>query len=153
MGNEHHYATTLEWTGDTGKGYGAYDRTHTHRIAGKPDLAVSADPTFLGDTGKHNPEDLLVASLSSCHLLTYLALCARARITITGYRDAATGTMATTPDGGGHFTGVVLHPEVTVAEEHMLAKAQELHDAAHKYCFISSSVNFPVRCEAVCRVG
>ena len=153
MAHEHHYATSLEWNGDTGLGYRGYDRTHIVRIAGKPDLITTSDPTFLGDPTKHNPEDLMVAALSSCHLLTYLALCARARIVVTAYRDAATGTMVTTAAGGGHFTEVVLHPEVTVAEEAMLLKARELHAAAHKYCFIASSVNFPVRHEATCRVG
>ncbi|HMC96762.1 MAG TPA: OsmC family protein [Flavobacteriales bacterium] len=153
MGQEHHYATTLEWTGDTGAGYKAYDRTHTVRIANKPELITTSDPAFLGDPTKHNPEDLLVAALSSCHLLTYLALCARARIVVTAYRDNATGTMASTPDGGGHFTEVVLHPEVTVSEEGMLEKARHLHAAAHKYCFIANSVNFPVRHEPVVRVG
>ncbi len=153
MAHEHHYVTTLEWSGSTAEGYRAYDRTHTVRIAGKSDLVITSDPTFLGDPAKHNPEDLLLAALSSCHLLTYLALCARARIVVTGYSDKATGTMITTADGGGHFTEVVLHPEVTVAEEGMIAKAQEFHAAAHKYCFISNSVNFPVRHEPLCRVG
>ena len=153
MAHEHLYATTLEWSGSTAEGYRRYDRTHTVRITGKSDLSITADPTFLGDPAKHNPEDLLVAALSSCHLLTYLALCARARIVVTGYRDKATGTMVTTTEGGGQFSEVVLHPEVTVAEEGMVAKAQDLHAAAHKYCFIANSVNFPVRHEAVVRVA
>lgn len=153
MAKEHHYATTLEWNGNTGLGYPDYGRTHTIRIAGKSDLIVTADPAFLGDPTKHNPEDLLVAALSSCHLLTYLALCARARIVVTSYRDAATGTMVTPPGDLGHFIEVVLHPEVTVADASMIAKAMELHDPAHKYCFIANSVNFPVRHEAVCRAG
>lgn len=153
MAHEHSYATTLEWIGNTGSGYRAYARTHTIAIAGKPELIVTADPTFLGDPTKHNPEDLLLAALSSCHLLTYLALCARSRIVVTSYRDAATGLMITPHGDAGRFTEVVLHPEVTVAEEGMIAKAMELHGPAHKYCFIANSVNFPVRHEAVCRVG
>ncbi|MEO8589822.1 MAG: OsmC family protein [Flavobacteriales bacterium] len=153
MGHDHHYATSLHWTGDTGSGYQSYDRTHTIRIANKEALIVTADPTFLGDPTRHNPEDLLLAALSSCHLLTYLALCARARIVVTNYRDNATGTMVATPDGGGHFSEVVLHPEVTVSEERMVEKAKALHMAAHKYCFIANSVNFPVRHEAVINVG
>ena len=153
MGHEHRYATTLEWSGNTGLGYQDYGRTHTISIVGKPDLITTSDPTFHGDPTKHNPEDLLLAALSSCHLLTYLALCARARIVVTAYRDRAMGTMITTPDGGGHFTEVVLHPEVVVADEAMLAKAQHFHAAALKYCFIANSVNFPVRHEAVVRVG
>jgi organic hydroperoxide reductase OsmC/OhrA len=91
--------------------------------------------------------------LSSCHLLTYLALCARARINVLSYRDAAEGTLLLTKDGGGHFTEVVLRPEVVVEEEHMLEKARHFHGDVHKYCFIARSVNFPVRCEAVVRVA
>ncbi len=153
MGHAHHYTTSLQWNGNTGLGYRDYGRTHTIRIAGKEEMIITADPTFMGDPAKHNPEDLLMAALSSCHLLTYLALCARARIVVTAYRDKATGTMEETPDGGGHFSEVILHPEVTVAEESMRAKAMELHVAAHKYCFIANSVNFPVRHQATCTIS
>ena len=110
-------------------------------------------PLFRGDAGVHNPEDLLLAALSGCHLLTYLALCARARINVTSYRDNASGILLLTKDGGGHFTEVMLRPEVVVAEEHMLEKARFFHGEVHKYCFIARSVNFPVRCEAVVRVA
>ena len=147
MGNEHLYRASLDWSGDTGAGYEAYSRTHTIRIAGKHELILAADPMFRGDPSLHNPEDLMVAALSSCHLLTYLALCARARITVLAYTDEATGTLALTRDGGGQFTEVVLRPEVIVAEASMIDKARALHAAAHKYCFIASSVNFPVRHE------
>src|SRR5262245_27341937 len=108
MSDAHTYRATLEWKGRTGEGYQAYTRSHTIRIAGKDELILAADPMFLGDPALHNPEDLLVAALSSCHLLTYLALCARARIAVVGYRDLASGTLLLTKDGGGHFTEVVL---------------------------------------------
>ena len=147
MANEHHYRLHLQWNGDHTRTYDEYTREHVIRIVGKPDLVATADPIFRGDATKHNPEDLLLAALSSCHMLTYLALCARARIDVSSYRDQATGTLLLTPDGGGRFTEVVLHPEVIIAEERMLAKAREFHLAAHKYCFIANSVNFPVRCE------
>ena len=156
MSKSHEYKSRLVWNGNLGAGtetYQGYGRDYSISIEGKPDLHGSADPMFRGDPGKHNPEDLLVAALSSCHLLTYLALCARARIKVTSYRDNASGTMITTPDGGGHFTEVVLRPEVIVAEEGMLEKAERFHQAAQKYCFISSSVNFPVRHEARCIVA
>lgn len=152
MANEHHYALDLEWRGDHTRTYESYTREHLVRIAGKPELITTADPMFRGDATKHNPEDLLLAALSSCHLLTYLALCARARIDVRSYRDKAKGTLLLTPDGGGRFTEVVLHPEVIVAEEGMLAKALAFHTSAHKYCFIANSVNFPVRCEPVVRL-
>lgn len=152
MSEQHQYSSDLEWTGNTGAGYSEYDRSHVVRIAGKPEMRITADPTFLGDPLLHNPEDLLLASLSSCHMLTYLALCARARIVVTHYSDAATGVMITPVGGQGRFTEVTLHPRVTVADESMIAKALELHDPARKYCFIANSVNFPVRHEAVCGV-
>ena len=147
---EHHYHLTLEWTGNLGAGtstYEGYSREHVVRIIGKPDLVGSADPMFRGDPTLHNPEDLLLAALSQCHLLTYLALCARARIQVLSYRDRAEGTLVLTKDGGGQFTEVVLRPEVVVAEANMVEKARFFHGEVHKYCFIARSVNFPVRCE------
>jgi organic hydroperoxide reductase OsmC/OhrA len=153
MTKEHRYASELNWTGNTGTGYEAYSREHTVRMGGKQGLIVSSDPAFRGDPTKHNPEDLLLAALSSCHLLTYLALCARARIAVVGYVDRAEGTMGETPDGGGRFTEVVLRPLVTVTSAEMVAKATRLHEAAGKYCFIANSVNFLVRHEPIVRVA
>lgn len=85
-------------------------------------------------------------------MLTYLALCARARINVRSYRDQVEGTLLLTKDGGGHFTEVVLRPEVVVEEEHILEKARFFHGEVHKYCFIARSVNFVVRCKAVVRI-
>ena len=107
MSASHHYALELSWIGNLGLGtstYEGYSREHVVRIAGKPDLRGTADPLFRGDAALHNPEDLLLAALSQCHLLTYLALCARARINVVSYRDAAEGTLLLTKDGGGQFT-------------------------------------------------
>lgn len=151
----HRYQLALEWTGNLGAGtstYEGYSREHVVRIVGKPDLRGTADPLFRGDPALHNPEDLLLAALSQCHLLTYLALCARARINVVNYKDNAEGTLLLTKDGGGHFTEVVLRPEVVVADARMVDKAKHFHGEVHKYCFIARSVNFPVRCEAVVRV-
>lgn len=151
MGKQHGYLLELEWRGDHTRTYEGYTREHIIRINGKSELRATADPMFRGDAALHNPEDLLLAALSGCHLLTYLALCARARIDVRSYRDNATGTLLLTPDGGGRFTEVVLRPEVVVADIAMLEKARAFHDAAHKYCFIARSVNFPVRHEAAVR--
>ncbi|NIH80120.1 OsmC family protein [Amycolatopsis viridis] len=145
MSKEHGYQVTVTWSGTTGEGYRAYDRGHDITAEGKPVIAATADPAFLGDPSRWNPEELLVASLSQCHMLTYLALCARHRITVTGYRDTATGRMAETPDGGGHFTEVTLNPVVTVATAEDADRAAELHHRAHELCFIANSVSFPVR--------
>jgi organic hydroperoxide reductase OsmC/OhrA len=150
MAREHHYAAHLVWTGGAQgptKDYASYSREHVVRIEGKPDLVGSADPHFRGDPERHNPEDWLVAALSACHMLTYLAICARKGIAVVSYEDAASGTMAL-EGGGGHFTEVVLRPRVTLAAGSDARAAEALHEDAHKYCFIAASVNFPVRHEA-----
>ncbi len=110
----------------------------------------SSDPAFRGDATRYNPEELLVASLSACHMLWFLHLCGDAGLVVTTYDDEARGTMVETVDGGGHFTEVVLHPVVTVSRGDP-ARAAHLHDRAHGLCFIANSMNFPVRCEAVVR--
>lgn len=147
MEKSHHYRTTIRWTGNNGTGtssYTDYRRDHTILIANKPDLEASADTPFRGDETKHNPEDLFLSSLSSCHMLWYLHLCADAGIIVIDYIDEATGTMIQTPKNGGHFTEVTLNPVVTITDSSMIAKANELHEIAHKHCFIANSVNFPV---------
>jgi organic hydroperoxide reductase OsmC/OhrA len=156
MHKKHTYETDLTWTGNRGTGtsaYQAYGRTHEIIAPGKPTLPGSSDPAFRGDRTRYNPEELLVAALSACHMLAYLHLCADAGVIVTGYLDHASGVMAETEDGGGHFVEVVLHPVVTVADERHRDRAMSLHEEAHHLCFIASSVNFPVRCEASTRVG
>jgi organic hydroperoxide reductase OsmC/OhrA len=154
MAKEHRYAVTVAWTGNQGSGtsgYKAYARDHEIRIAGKPPIPGSSDPGFRGDPARYNPEDLLVASLSGCHMLWYLHLCSTAGIVVTQYVDRAEGTMVETPDGSGRFAGVVLKPEIMVKPGADLAKARALHAAAHAMCFIANSVNFPVTHEPTIR--
>jgi len=151
----HHYLTQLEWTGNTGRGtnsYTAYNRDYTISAGGKAEIAGSSDPAFRGDANKYNPEELLVASLSSCHMLWYLHLCAEEGIIVTAYTDAVEGTMAETFEGSSHFTEVVLKPMVTVADAAMIETANQLHAKANKMCFIANSCNFPVRHLPVCVV-
>ncbi|MGQ9369506.1 OsmC family protein [Azospirillum sp. ST 5-10] len=146
-GRTHRYQATVTWTGNRGEGtaaYRAYGRDHDIAVPGKPLIAGSADPAFRGDPARHNPEDLLVASLSACHMLWYLHLCAAAGIRVVAYADEAAGTMAEDDTGGGRFTGVVLRPAVTVARGSDLARAEALHHEAHRRCFIANSVAFPV---------
>lgn len=153
MGKTHQYKVNLLWTGNRGEGtasYRAYERSYTQHVAGKPDLLGSSDPAFRGDPTRHNPEELLVASLSSCHLLWFLHLCSEAGVSVVDYSDHAKGFMEETTDGGGRFTEVVLHPTVTVADRSMVAKVDALHEAAHHKCFIANSVNFPVRTLGTC---
>ena len=149
-GRIHRYTPTIIWTGNTGtgtSGYKAYARDHVIRVAGRPDIEGSSDPAFRGDAGRHNPEDLLVASLSACHMLWYLHLAAEAGVVVVGYHDAPIGTMTEGGQSGGRFERVVLRPEVRVAAGSDAAAAVALHEPAHAKCFIANSVNFPVDCE------
>ncbi len=114
---------------------------------------MSSDPSFRGDKSKHNPEELLVASLSSCHMLWYLHLCSDAGIVVTSYQDAATGTMEENPDGSGQFTEVVLHPVVELTDAAKAGLARELHHKVSQMCFIARSCNFPVKHEPLIKVG
>lgn len=148
-GHQHRYRATLIWTGAAQgptTSYDSYSREYRMEIHGKPPLIGSSDPAFRGDPALWNPEDMLVAALSSCHALSYLALCARVRIPVIAYRDEATGMMDK-KDGKIRFTEVVLHPHVMIAAGADLAKAVGLHHKAHELCFIANSVNFPVRNE------
>jgi organic hydroperoxide reductase OsmC/OhrA len=144
----HHYLVTVEWTGNSGtgtSGYRSYERRHEISAgAGKPAIPGSSDPAFRGDPARWNPEELLVASLSACHKLWYLHLCADAGIVVLAYTDHAEGVMEEAADGSGCFRRVILRPRVTVTAGSDIAKARELHDAAHTKCFIARSVNFPV---------
>jgi organic hydroperoxide reductase OsmC/OhrA len=156
----HSYDVTVAWTGNRGSGtsgYREYGRDHEVTVTGDgagdaegpPPIAGSSDSAFRGDAARWNPEQLLVAALAQCHMLSYLHVCATAGIVVTGYTDEAHGTMTETNDGGGHFTEVVLGPRVTVASPDMVEKAAALHREAHERCFIASSVNFPIRLESV----
>jgi organic hydroperoxide reductase OsmC/OhrA len=144
---EHSYLVTVEWLGNRGSGtsgYRDYSRHNLVSASGKPDLSGSADRTFHGDADRWNPEELLVAALSQCHMLSYLHVAVSHGVTVTAYQDAASGVMVTTPDGAGRFTGVTLRPVVTLADPGQAELANSLHREAAGKCFIANSVNFPV---------
>lgn len=154
--NEHTYETRVEWTGNLGTGtasYTGYDRDHMIRVDGKPGLAGSSDPMFRGNPHRHNPEDLFIAALSACHMLMYLALCARNGICVLAYEDVARGTMVLRADGGGAFTEVTLAPVVTIAAGGDEARALQLHEQAHALCFIANSCSAPVRHQPTVRIA
>ncbi|MEZ5850237.1 MAG: OsmC family protein [Hyphomicrobiaceae bacterium] len=149
-GSTHRYECRVTWTGNDGtgtSGYRAYRRDHTVAVAGKPEIAGSSDPAFRGDASRHNPEDLLVASISSCHMLWYLHLASDAGIVVTEYVDDAVGTMVEDRARGGWFNGVVLRPAIKIAPGGDVGRAIALHQAAHEKCFIANSLNFPVTVE------
>lgn len=144
---EHQYKATVEWTGNLGSGtdhYKNYERSHQISIKDKVIIQGSSDPAFRGDPNKHNPEDLLLASLSSCHMLWYLHFCSVNNIIVESYIDHATGTMMEEESGKGFFKEVILSPSIRVQRPEMIAKAIALHKKANEYCFIANSMNFPV---------
>ncbi|MCZ6644780.1 MAG: OsmC family protein [SAR324 cluster bacterium] len=147
----HHYEVNTSWSsalaGPT-HNYRSYSREHRIEIEGKAPLHASAEPAFRGDETLHNPEDLLLASLSGCHLLWYLHLCAVNQVEVLEYLDRASGVMLESP-GAGRFQEVVLRPQVTISASSDEAVALQLHEQAHRECFIANSVNFPVRHEPV----
>jgi organic hydroperoxide reductase OsmC/OhrA len=156
MAKLHKYSLQVVWTGDQGSGtsrYDAYSRDHLVRAANKPAIEASSDPAFRGDNTRHNPEELFVASLSSCHMLWYLHLCAMNGIVVTSYVDDPVGTMEETAQGSGRFTDIVLRPQVTIGAGGDVKLADRLHEEAHKFCFIANSVNFPVRCEPTTNIS
>ncbi len=154
MNKQHTYKLNVQWTGNTGTGttgYKAYERSHHIYSNGKSGIQCSSDPAFRGDVTKYNPEELLVASIASCHMLWYLHLCADAGIIVVSYIDYAVGIMQETETGSGFFKEVTLFPEVTVKDASMVEKANSLHHKANEYCFIANSVKFPIHHQPTCR--
>jgi organic hydroperoxide reductase OsmC/OhrA len=146
---DHHFEVKVEWQGNLGSGtsaYRAYDRDNIVTAHGKATIDGSSARAFHGSPERWNPEELLVAALSECHMLSYLHVATSNGIIVTAYEDDATGTMRQTPDGGGYFTSVTLRPIVTIsAGDPELARS--IHAEASAKCFIASSVNFPVNHE------
>lgn len=156
MSNTHDYASHLVWNGNLGNGtstYAGYGRDYTVMVDGKPNIRGSADPMFRGDAALHNPEDLFVAALSSCHMLSYLALCARKGVSVLAYEDNATGALSLDVNRKGSFEKVVLNPVVTIADADKHALALALHDEAHELCFIARSCSVPIHHAAIVKIA
>lgn len=156
MDKHHHYKVFTEWTGNKSGGTAnvrTYDRTHTVSIPNKPVLELTTDNPAVGDKTKLNPEDLLLTSISSCHMLSYLYICAMEGVVVTAYSDIATGLMIEMESGGGRFTSATLNPVVTVAQSDMIEKAIALHHKAHEICYIANSVNFEIKNNPTCNVS
>ncbi len=145
---KHNYKTKVEWTGNLGKGtlnYKSYERQHTISVEGKyQEILASSDPSFLGDKTRYNPEELFLASISTCHMLWFLHLCATQNIIVSEYVDNATGVMEETKNGSGRFTEVTLYPSVKIDSSDKINLANELHEEANKMCFIANSCNFDI---------
>lgn len=147
-GHPHRYEARIVWMGgENGTAdYASYGRSYTIRIPGKPELQGSADRVFHGDPAVHNPEDLFLAAVGGCHMLAYLALCARRGVRVLEYQDHATGVLRLDRDGSGRFTQIELTPTVVVADPDTKDLALALHEVAHQECFIANSCSVPIRC-------
>ncbi len=152
---EHRYRVSVRWTGNQGQGtasYRSYSRSHDIVSPASPDKPVipgSSDPAFRGDPARWNPEELYVASLSACHKLWYLNLCATAGVVVESYVDEAEGVMIQGEDHSGEFASVTLRPQITITRSSDMEKARDLHHEAHAKCFIANSVKTPVSVEPV----
>ncbi|MFT7121648.1 MAG: organic hydroperoxide reductase OsmC/OhrA [Neolewinella sp.] len=157
MSRQHHYTTKTEWTGNRGSGtldYRAYTRDHLISAAGKTDpIKGSSDPSFRGDPGRYNPEQLFLSSLSACHMLWYLHLASVNGITVLEYVDNAEGSMDEDANGAGRFTSITLQPRIVIAQANKVDQAKELHHEAGKKCFIANSVNVPIGYGGVITAG
>jgi organic hydroperoxide reductase OsmC/OhrA len=156
MSKDHHYKVSIKWTGNLGTGtsnYKGYSRNHLIQVEGKPPIESSSDSAFRGDPNRYNPEEMMVAALSSCHMLWYLHFCAEAGIIVTSYIDYAEGTMVEDQSGSGRFTEVILKPSISLANMQMMDQANALHAKANQFCFIANSCNFPVKHHAVYSIG
>jgi organic hydroperoxide reductase OsmC/OhrA len=149
MPHEHKFRAYTVWTGAAAgptTNYQTYSREHTVAIDGKPTMTLSAAPAFRGSEALENPEDLLLAALSGCHLLSFLAVCVRLGIEVVAYTDECTATMAF-QEGKMRFIETTLRPKVTVARAEDVERAQAAHERAAAECFIANSVRFPVHHE------
>ena len=156
MERKHQYSVTMLWTGNKGTGtsnYTSYGREHSILSDDKQEILCSSDPIFRGDKTKYNPEELFVASIASCHMLWYLHLCADNGIVVVDYKDNPIGILQEASDGSGHFINVTLYPIVTVKDESMIDKANELHHRAHELCYIANSCNFKIDHKPTCIIA
>lgn len=152
MAFKHYFKATLRWFHQRQPTSAAklYFKSHRISIQGKADLQLSAAKAFKGDPTLYNPEDLLLSSLVSCHMMSCLYVCSKNNIEVISYTDNAEAVLGTSPDGSGRFIQVDLHPEVNISDPAKIALALSLHHEANRLCFIANSCNFPVRHHAVC---
>lgn len=148
--NAHEYAAHLVWEGDPKTGtvdYASYSRRYRVEIEGKPTLVATAAEMFKGDPSLHDPENHFLAAIAGCHMLSYLALCAKHGVRVLAYEDSTSGTLELS-GGSGKFSGVTLRPTVTISDAKDVEKAKALHDNAHHVCFIANSCSVPIAHEA-----
>ncbi|HEX8013636.1 MAG TPA: OsmC family protein [Flavobacterium sp.] len=150
---KHIFKAEVKWSSNQNKEDSTkrlYSKTHQIKIEGKPILDVSAAKAFKGDPELYNPEDLLLSSLVSCHMMSYLYVCSQNGIEVLVYSDNAEAIIEVAPDGSGRFTEVRLYPKVKIANADKMQEALDLHIKANQLCFIANSCNFPVLHNPTC---
>lgn len=147
MGFKHLFKAKLNWTSVPKESISTskkYTKTHQIAIDGKAILDVSAAKVFKGDPALYNPEDLLLSSVVSCHMMSYLYVCSQNGITVVSYQDGAEATLEVSENGSGRFTEVRLFPKIIIKEKEKVSEALSLHTKANELCFIANSCNFPI---------
>ncbi|MFQ3173860.1 MAG: organic hydroperoxide reductase OsmC/OhrA [Flavobacterium sp.] len=155
MGFKHLFKAKLNWflkEKEAVSGSRSDSKNHTIAIEGKAVLCVSAAKAFKGDPTLYNPEDLLLSSIVSCHMMSYLYVCSQNGIEVVSYVDEAEATLEVSVDGSGRFTEVRLYPKVTIRQTEKIAEALSLHKRANQLCFIANSCNFPIVHDPSCEV-
>jgi organic hydroperoxide reductase OsmC/OhrA len=141
MGQIHNYASRLEWSGATADGYEHYDRRHTVFAPPSPTrFALSSDTSFRGDPELVNPEQLLLVAASSCQLLSFLAIAARARINVVSYADEAEAVMPE-DDQPMRITRITLRPRIVIDGTVEESRVRRYVELAHEQCFIANSLS------------
>ena len=153
---KHLFKVKLDWLLSPKKEFQStpklFYKNHSIAIAGKPDLELSAAKAFKGDPSLYNPEDLLLSSVVSCHMMSYLYVCSQNGIEVVSYSDAAEATLEVDETGAGRFVEVRLYPKVVISSKEKIDLAIDLHKKANKLCFIANSCNFPIKHFAVCEL-
>ncbi|KDN55482.1 OsmC family protein [Flavobacterium seoulense] len=148
MGFKHLFKAKLNWN----LVFKRYIKTHQISIDGKAILDVSAAKAFKGDPNLYNPEDLLLSSVTSCHMMSYLYVCSQNNITVISYEDNAEATLEVLENGSGRIVEIRLFPKVIIQEKEKTEEALSLHTKANELCFIANSCNFPILHFPECRV-
>ena len=151
MGFKHVFKAKLDWLFSK-KEAETYTKSHAITIDGKSVLHVSAAKAFKGDPALYNPEDLILSSVVSCHMMSYLYVCKQNDIDVVSYTDEAEATLEVSADGSGRFIAIKLNPKVCIANKDKIEEALSLHKKANQLCFIANSCNFPILHFPTCEI-
>ena len=151
MGFKHVFKAQLDWLFSKKESV-TYTKSHTITIDGKAVIYVSAAKAFKGDPALYNPEDLLLSSVVSCHMMSYLYVCKQNDIDVVSYTDEAEATLEVSADGSGRFIAIKLNPKVCISNKEKIEEALSLHKKANQLCFIANSCNFPIVHFPICEI-